>query len=161
MLVIVAHWLEHVLQIFQIYALGWLPDEAGGLLGVIFPSLVESETLHFVYDFIQWAGILLLWRGFRGRAHTIWGVAVVVQSWHWIEHVLLMGQYLSGYYLFGAAQQISLLQLWFPRAELHFMYNFFVFVPMVIAVHYYLQPKLAVPVSGAYAAQPGTRSAKK
>ena len=69
---------------------------------------------------------------------------MIIQTWHYIEHVLLMGQYLSGYYLFGAPHQISILQLWFPRAELHFAYNLLVFIPMVIGVHYYLQPKLAM-----------------
>jgi hypothetical protein len=145
MLVIVAHWLEHVLQIYQIYGLGWAPEKAGGILGVIYPQLIESETLHFVYDFIQWAGIIILAPGFRGpRARLFWNIAMVVQTWHYIEHVLLMGQYLTGYYLFGAPHQISVLQLWFPRAELHFAYNLLVFVPMVIAVHYYLQPRLAM-----------------
>jgi hypothetical protein len=142
MLIIVAHWLEHVLQIFQIYALGWAPASAGGLLGVIFPKLIETESLHFVYDFIQWAGIALLWGGFRGRAHSIWTISVVAQSWHFFEHVLLMGQVVTGYYLFGAAHQISILQIWFPRPELHFIYNLIVFVPMVIAVHSYLQPTI-------------------
>ncbi|HXF60450.1 MAG TPA: hypothetical protein VNK95_02465 [Caldilineaceae bacterium] len=154
MLVVVAHWLEHVLQIYQIYGLGWSPDIAGGLLGVLYPQLIESEVLHFVYDFIQWAGILLLRPGFRGRARTFWTVATVAQSWHYFEHVLLMGQYLTGYYLFGAPQQISLLQLWFPRPELHFFYNLIVFVPMVIAVHKYLQPRRAqagaMPMAPAY-----------
>jgi hypothetical protein len=142
MMVIVAHWLEHVLQIYQIYGLGWAPSTAGGILGVIYPQLIESETLHFVYDFIQWAGIIVLLPGFFGRARTIWAIAMIFQTWHYIEHVLLMGQYLSGYYLFGAPHQISILQLWFPRAELHFVYNLLVFVPMVIAVHYYIKPKL-------------------
>jgi hypothetical protein len=142
MLVIVAHWLEHVLQIYQIYGLGWSPATAGGILGVIYPQLVESEILHFVYDFIQWAGIVLLRPGFKGRARTIWTIAMVAQTWHYIEHVLLMGQYLTGYYFFGAAKQTSILQYWFPRAELHFVYNLLVFIPMVIAVHYYLKPKL-------------------
>lgn len=145
MLIIVAHWMEHVLQIYQIYVLGWLPSEAGGLLGVMYPKLVESETLHFVYDFIQWAGIVVLRPGFRAsaRAFTYWTVAMIVQTWHFIEHCLLMGQYLTGYYLFGAVHQISIGQIWFPRAELHFAYNLFTFVPMVIAVHYYLKPRLA------------------
>jgi hypothetical protein len=142
MLVIVAHWLEHVLQIYQIYGLGWAPATAGGILGVIYPQLVESETLHFVYDFIQWAGIIVLRPGFHGRARTYWTIAMIIQTWHYIEHVLLMGQYLTGYYLFGAPHQISILQLWFPRAELHFVYNLLVFIPMVIAVHEYIKPKL-------------------
>jgi hypothetical protein len=142
MLVIVAHWLEHVLQIYQIYGLGWAPATAGGILGVIYPQLIESETLHFVYDFIQWAGIIILRPGFYGRARTYWTIAMIIQTWHYIEHVLLMGQYLTGYYLFGAPHQISILQLWFPRAELHFVYNLLVFIPMVIAVHEYIKPKL-------------------
>jgi hypothetical protein len=154
MLVVVAHWMEHVLQVYQIYALSWSPDDAGGLLGVIYPQLIESELLHFVYDFIQWAGILLLWPGFRGRAATLWTVAVVAQTWHFCEHVLLMGQYLSGYYMFGAPHQISLLQLWVPRAELHFIYNLIVFIPMVIAVHAYLQPKPRLSNAATYTVRP-------
>jgi hypothetical protein len=153
MLIIVAHWMEHVLQIFQIYGLGWAPNDAGGLLGVIFPQLIESEILHFVYDFVQWFGIVVLWPGFRGNrsARFFWTVAMVVQSWHFFEHVLLMGQYLTGYYLFGRAVQTSILQYWFPRPELHFVYNLFVFVPMVIAVHQYLKPKMAARTPVAYA----------
>jgi hypothetical protein len=38
-------------------------------------------------------------------------------------------------------KQTSILELFFPREELHFIYNLVVFVPMVIAVHYYLRPK--------------------
>jgi hypothetical protein len=147
MLIIVAHWMEHVLQIYQIYGLGWAPRDAGGILGVIFPQLVESEVLHFVYDFIQWAGIVVLVTGFHGRARSLWTVAMVAQTWHYIEHVLLMGQYLTGYFFFGAAMQTSILQYWFPRAELHFAYNLLVFIPMVIAVHYYVQPKLLMLAS--------------
>jgi hypothetical protein len=142
MIIIVLHWMEHVLQIYQIYALGWDPSNAGGILGVIYPKLVESEILHFVYDFIQWAGIVILRPGFRGRERNWWTFAMVIQTWHFIEHVLLMGQYLTGYYFFGAAKQTSILQYWFPRAELHFVYNLLVFIPMVIAVHYYVKPKL-------------------
>lgn len=142
MLIVMAHWMEHVLQIYQIYGLGWAPAVAGGLIGVFYPVLITSETLHFVYDFIQWAGIVILRRGFRGAARKPWDIAMVAQTWHFIEHVLLMGQYLTGYYIFGRVKQTSLLELFFPREELHFFYNLIVFVPMVIAVHYYLRPKL-------------------
>lgn len=144
MLIVVAHWMEHVLQIYQIYALGWAPSAAGGIIGVFFPVLITSETLHFVYDFIQWAGIVLLRGGFHGRARSYWRVAMIAQTWHFIEHVLLMGQYLTGYYIFGRIKQTSLLELFFPREELHFVYNLIVFVPMVIAVHYYLRPRLTI-----------------
>ncbi|MEX1019672.1 MAG: hypothetical protein WDZ49_08440 [Litorilinea sp.] len=144
MLIVVAHWMEHVLQIYQIYGLGWAPTAAGGLIGVFFPILITSETLHFVYDFIQWAGIVVLRGGFRGPARPYWRVAMIAQTWHFIEHILLMVQYLTGYYIFGRIKQTSLLELFFPREELHFVYNLIVFVPMVIAVHYYLRPKVSI-----------------
>ena len=48
--------------------------------------------------------------------------------------MLLQVQWLSGIYLFGAAQQTSILQLWIPRVELHFLYNTLVFFPMLMGL---------------------------
>jgi hypothetical protein len=36
---------------------------------------------------------------------------------------------------FGNAVPTSILQLWFPRLELHLFYNTVVFVPMVVAMY--------------------------
>jgi hypothetical protein len=38
MLVVLAHWAEHLLQTLQIYALGWPVPEARGLVGYFFPG---------------------------------------------------------------------------------------------------------------------------
>lgn len=53
-------------------------------------------------------------------------------------------QWLSGYYLFGAAKQISLGELWFSRVELHFMYNLIVFMPLLIGLILYFPPPVEV-----------------
>ena len=71
--------------------------------------------------------------------------ALIAQIWHFFEHVLLQAQWLAGVYLFGAAQQISIGQLWFPRPELHFVYNLIVFVPLVIAMIHHFNPPVDEP----------------
>ena len=59
--------------------------------------------------------------------------ALGFQSWHVFEHILLQVQYLTGHYLFNSPQQPSLLELFFPRIELHFVYNVVVFIPIMLA----------------------------
>jgi hypothetical protein len=88
------------------------------------------------------AGIGALLPGFVGRARTWWLVALVIQFWHHIEHALLQGQVIAGRTLFGASQPTSILQLWFPRLELHLFYNTIVFIPMVVAMYYHLFPSV-------------------
>jgi hypothetical protein len=143
MVIVLGHWLEHLLQVYQIYVLGWLPKAAGGLIGLWLPRLVESEVLHFAYNLSLWAGLLLLLPGFVGTARGWWKGALVLQSWHLFEHTLLQVQWLTGRYLFGASKQIGIGELWFPRVELHFMYNLIVFVPLMIAMYLYTQRKAA------------------
>jgi hypothetical protein len=146
MVIVLGHWLEHLLQVYQVYVLAWTPKQAGGALGLTFPALVESEVLHFTYNFLLWAGIWLMRPAFAGRARFWWTGALALQSWHFFEHLLLQVQWLTGIYLFGAPAQTSLLQLWFPRVELHFMYNLLVFVPMVLGMVYHFYPPAPEPV---------------
>ena len=68
MVIVLAHWAEHLLQAFQIYALGWPVPEARGALGYFFPWLVKSETLHYGYALVMLAGLWLLRSGFTGVA---------------------------------------------------------------------------------------------
>ena len=42
MVIVLAHWAEHLLQAFQIYALGWPVPEARGVLGYFYPWLIKS-----------------------------------------------------------------------------------------------------------------------
>jgi hypothetical protein len=138
--IVLAHWAEHLAQAYQVYALGWAPHQAGGVLGQAFPWLVHSELLHYGYAVIMLAGIWAFLPGFVGRARTWWLIALVIQFWHHIEHALLQGQALAGHTLFGAPVPTSILQLVIPRLELHLFYNTIVFIPMVVGMVYHLFP---------------------
>src|SRR3954470_22567913 len=68
MVVVLAHWAEHVAQAYQIWVLGWPRPEARGVLGVPFPWLVSSEWLHYGYAIVMLVALFLLLPGFAGRA---------------------------------------------------------------------------------------------
>jgi hypothetical protein len=143
MLVVLAHWAEHIAQAVQIWVLGWSVPESRGVLGKAFPWLVSSEALHYGYALVMLAGLWLLRGGFVGRARAWWTVALAIQFWHHIEHLLLLVQAQSGTFLAGRAAPTSLLQLVVPRVELHLFYNTVVFLPMVVAMVLHLRPNLA------------------
>src|SRR4051795_13137117 len=88
-LIVLAHWVEHILQAIQIFALGWPRPQARGALGLVFPWLVSSETLHYGYAVVMLIGLILLRPSFSGRARTWWNVALGIQVWHHFEHLLL------------------------------------------------------------------------
>ena len=140
MVIIVAHWAEHIAQAYQVYALGLPPHMALGVLGQAFPWLVHSEVLHYGYAVIMLVGIWLMLPGFVGRARTWWLAALVIQFWHHIEHALLQAQAIAGHPFFGAKVNTSILQLYFPRLELHLFYNTAVFIPMLVGMYYHLFP---------------------
>lgn len=140
MLIVIAHWAEHLAQAYQIWALGWTRPQAGGVLGLAYPWLVKSEWMHYGYALVMLAGLWLLRPGFVGRARTWWTVALAIQFWHHIEHLLLLLQAQIGVNLPGQAVPTSLLQLVLPRVELHLFYNTVVFLPMVVAMYLHLRP---------------------
>jgi len=140
LIIIIAHWAEHLAQAYQVYVLKWGAHDAGGVLGQAFPWLVHSEVLHYGYALVMLAGIWAMLPGFVGRSRTWWLVALVIQFWHHIEHALLQGQVIAGHTLCGAAAPTSSLQLWFPRLELHLFYNTVVFAPMMVAMYYHVFP---------------------
>ena len=66
---------------------------------------------------------------------------MVIVIAHWAEHLgLLQAQVIAGRPFFGAATPTSILQLWFPRLELHLFYNTVAFIPMVVAMYYHVYP---------------------
>jgi len=133
----VAHWLEHLTQTYQIYVMNWPRHEALGFLGYLFPWLVHSEWLHYGYALVMLAGLIILRPSVTGRSRTWWDIALVIQLWHHLEHLLLLAQAVLVTNLFGRSVPTSILQLVFPRAELHLVYNALVFVPMLIAMVYH------------------------
>ncbi|GAA4690300.1 hypothetical protein [Phytohabitans rumicis] len=138
--VVIAHWAEHLVQAYQIWVLGTARPQSRGVLGQFFPWLVKSEWLHYGYAIVMLVALFLLRPGFVGRARAWWTVALVIQFWHHIEHLLLLIQAQAGVTFFGAAQPTSILQLAFMRVELHLFYNSIVFIPMMIAMYLHLRP---------------------
>lgn len=143
MLIVLAHWAEHLAQAAQIWVLGWSRPEAQGVLGLAYPWLVSSEALHYGYALVMLAGLWLLRTGMAGRARTFWLTALFIQVWHHLEHLLLLGQAIVGKNLFGLAAPTSIVQLIVPRVELHLFYNAAVFIPMVVAMYFHLRPRPA------------------
>ena len=140
MLIVLAHWLEHLVQAYQIWVLDRPRPQARGVLGQAFPWLVSSEWLHYGYAIVMLIGLILLRPGFVGRARTWWTIALVIQLWHHIEHLLLLLQAQTSTFYFGGAVPTSVAQTVFPRVELHLFYNSIVFIPMVVAVYLHLRP---------------------
>ena len=140
--IVLAHWAEHLTQAYQIYVLGWARPAAGGFLGQLFPWLVSSEVLHYVYAIVMLVGIWTLRKGFIGTSRTWWTIALVIQFWHHIEHAVLQWQALTQHYWFGSPVPVSFLQMVFPKArvEIHLFYNAVVFMPMLITMYYHMFP---------------------
>jgi len=61
--IILAHWAEHLAQSVQIYVLGWPLKDARGVLGMPFPWLVTSESLHYAYALIMLVAFWVLRKG--------------------------------------------------------------------------------------------------
>lgn len=132
--VVLAHWLEHLFQAYQIWVLDMPRPESLGALGMIFPWLVTSELMHFGFAVFMLAGLFLLAPGFSGAAAKWWFASLAIQTWHFVEHALLQGQVAVGANLFHSDKPISVVQQWVPRPELHLLYNLAVFIPMVVAM---------------------------
>jgi hypothetical protein len=141
MVIVLAHWAEHLMQALQIYVLGWPVPESRGAIGYFFPWVIKSETLHYGYALVMLVGFLVLRRGFTAPTERgWWTVALAIQFFHHVEHAILQTQAIIGVNLFDRPVPTSLVQLWVPRVELHLFYNTIVFVPMVIAMYYHLFP---------------------
>jgi hypothetical protein len=138
--IVLSHWAEHVFQVIQIFVLGWPRDQALGALGLVFPWLVRSEELHYWYAAAMLVGLILLRPGIGRRARVWWDAALIIQIWHHFEHLLLLSQVILGANLFGAPAPTSILQLVFPRVELHLFYNAMVTMPMLVAMYIHLHP---------------------
>ncbi|GLU48692.1 hypothetical protein [Nocardiopsis ansamitocini] len=143
MVIVVAHWAEHIVQAIQVYVLDWPIPEARGVLGIPFPWLVTSEWMHYGYALIMLIGLFMLLPGFTGRSRTWWKISTGIQVWHHFEHLLLLLQALVGRNLGGGDAPMSILQMVIPRVELHLFYNAIVFAPMVVAMYLHTRPNKA------------------
>ena len=140
MAIVLAHWMEHLVQAYQIWVMHWPRPKALGLLGLFWPWLIQTEALHYGYALVMLIGIWVLRKGFTGRALTWWTIALVIQFWHHVEHFLLIYQATTHHNFWHKPVPCSVLQLYFPRVELHLFYNTVVFIPMVIGMYYHMFP---------------------
>lgn len=140
MLVVLGHWAEHLFQAYQIWVLHWPRPEANGLLGLWYPWLVKSEVMHYSYALIMLIGLWVFRKGFTGTGRKWWTIALGIQFWHHIEHLMLITQATLHHNFWGKPVPFSFLQLVFPRVELHLFYNTIVFIPMVIGMYYHMFP---------------------
>jgi hypothetical protein len=140
MAIVLAHWGEHLAQAYQIYVMRWPRPKAGGILGLWFPWVITSETLHYGYAIVMLVGLWMLRKGFSGLALKWWTAALAIQFWHHIEHFLLIWQAAAHHNFWHKPVPFSVLQLLIPRVELHLFYNGIVFIPMVIAMYYHMFP---------------------
>lgn len=134
MAIVVAHWAEHLAQAFQIYVLDYKVPAARGVLGMAFPWLVTSEWMHYGYALVMLVFLFALRPGFTGRSRQWWNLALGLQFWHHIEHLLLFTQVQFGWRLGAGPAPSSIVQFLIPRVELHLFYNTIVTIPMVIAM---------------------------
>jgi hypothetical protein len=120
--VMLAHELEHVVQILQQDALNeTCPNDCRGLLGFIF----DVEPVHFAYNtaiFAILVAVVLRFRLWRSG----WLVAgVLVQGYHVVEHVAKLDQWLANGH---RSPTPGILGKQFNLVELHFSINTIVFV---------------------------------
>ena len=140
MVVVLAHWVEHLVQAYQIFVLHWTRPVSLGAVGLVFPWLVSTEILHSGYALFMLAGLFMLRPAFSGVSRVWWNISLGIQFWHFVEHFILQGQAFVGHNLFGSPVPISIVQLWVARPELHLIYNAAVFIPMVVAMFYHKYP---------------------
>src|SRR5258705_3212343 len=81
MVIVIAHWAEHLAQAYQVYVLKWAPHQAGGVLGQAVPWLVHAEVLHYRYAVIMLIGLWTKFAGFVGRSRTSWLPALLIPFW--------------------------------------------------------------------------------
>ena len=125
------HVIEHVIQLLQVYAFGVADDDALGLLGYVFQFDGTEEWLHLVFNSLYVASLYLLLLGVIGLwrlgALPWWslllfaGYAVGLESWHMVEHIVIIGNVLrnNGCPCPGIGDRA----LDVSDTQLHFVYN--------------------------------------
>jgi len=140
MVIVLVHWAEHIVQAYQVWVLHWPRAMSMGLMGMFYPWLMKTETLHYGFALIMLIGLWILRKGFVGTSYKWWMISFWIQFWHHFEHFLLFYQANTHHYFFGGTVPTSIGQIWIPRIELHLIYNTLVFIPMVVAMYYHVFP---------------------
>lgn len=121
---------EHVAQMIQLHVLRMPAASAHGIVGSL-----DIEWVHFLWSTFVFAATVLL---VRELPHNRWLLlTLVLATWHELEHVTLIGTYLTT----GVSGAPGLLAsggligggLPITRPDLHFLYNAMLTVPLFLA----------------------------
>jgi nitrous oxidase accessory protein NosD len=133
------HMVEHALQVFRV-RIDQIPSR-GGIVG----PRVEAEWVHFTYNALVLAGVVLFLvarsRGWRPPGRVVLGdrfllVAVAAQGYHFVEHSAKLAQHIQT----GAKVNQGLVGGFVDLVLLHFAINLTVYLAMVAAAIAYAPP---------------------
>ena len=127
----IAHWLEHIFQAYQVYVQHVDRACALGLLGMKYPWLIRTESIHFGFAVLTLAGFWWAAQNYfeSWTATKVWAAGMLFSIWHLFEHLLLFIQA-----MLHRPHPTSILQVFFPRIELHLFYNSVVTILMIAAL---------------------------
>jgi hypothetical protein len=127
------HMGEHSMQVLQLVLSGGQLGQSHGVFGQL-----DFETVHFIWDSAIWLSLCLLLGPFASGNRWLW-VAFAAASFHEVEHIYLFWIYQAhaGFYASGGFEGImgydGVIGSPLARPYLHFVYNFVVILPMVLA----------------------------
>lgn len=130
----IGHLGEHTTQLIQLYLSNGDLSVAHGVFGQL-----DLELVHFVWDSGVWLGVCFMLVKMGGRNKWLW-IALVASSLHEVEHILLfyVDRFGGDFYALGGNTGIlakgGMVGSPFARPYLHYVYNFFVVVPLIVAL---------------------------
>ena len=143
------HVVEHIIQLGQIYLFNVPENEALGILGYLIQFNDTEEWLHLAFNSTYLLAIYILFLPIRSLTPAIvpaWAFALFVagavglESWHVIEHVVIISNVIQNHGCPCPGIGDSVLGV--SDAVLHFVYNSVAYLSLVVPFHYIVQ---AVP----------------
>jgi hypothetical protein len=129
----IGHLGEHTAQVTQLMFNGGVLKGAHGVFGAL-----DRELVHFTWDSLVWLGVLLLLYKLGPHNKWLW-ISLVASSFHEVEHVFLfyLDRFHTEFYDAGGTSGIlakgGVIGSPYARPYQHFIYNFFVVVPLMMA----------------------------
>src|SRR5438105_7575859 len=117
--IVLFHWSEHIVQAYQFFVLHGPRPMSMGLMGMFYPWLMKTETLHYGFALVMVIGLWILRKGFTGTSYKWWMAAFWIQFFHHFEHLILFIQANTHHYWFGGTVPTSSGQIWITRIKLH------------------------------------------
>jgi hypothetical protein len=140
------HVFEHIVQLIQVYVLDMADDDAFGLLGLAFHPNNTEEWLHLGFNGLFLLALYALLRPMwqlAGSRIPWWSLAVFaiaavgLESWHVIEHIVIIGNVIEhkGCPCAGIGDRV----LGVTDTQLHFVYNAIAYAATVTPFWFLMQ----------------------